>query len=79
MSERDAADGSFIMDRIGAALDRIGRAGYDEIHDAVAQNARHRMSIIKREHYPATKARRLIYLAEQCERLADTLEQGGSR
>jgi BMFP domain-containing protein YqiC len=41
----------------------------------VAQNARHRMSVIKREHYPATKARRLIYLAEQCERLADELER----
>lgn len=74
MTEQDARDAGPTLDRIGDAIQRIGRSGYSEVMEALARDARHRRGVLKRDSYPLRRARELMALADECERLADTLD-----
>lgn len=74
MSKQDAEDAGPTLDRIGEAIQRIGSAGYAEVMESLARDARHRRGVIKREVGPYRNARNLIGLADEVERLADKLD-----
>lgn len=78
MSGQDVIDGQTVIDRIGAAIDRIGRAGWPSIHGALAGYTRERRGRLRAVTGPGRGgdiARDLMNLADDAERLADTLDQ----
>lgn len=80
-SGRDhVADAAPTLDRIGGALDRIGRAGWPAVHAALAGYVRERRGRLARagrlDELPFDVARDLIDLAGEAEALATLVEAG---
>lgn len=79
MSEQDFIDAAPTIERIGRACDRISAQGFPEVHRGLAHYARHARGLIRRDTYPAVKARELLEFARQTEKLADQLESADAR
>lgn len=68
------ADAGPTLDRIGNALDRIGAAGWPDLHAALAGYARERRGRLRANELPFEVAGDLLNLADELERLARVLE-----
>jgi hypothetical protein len=72
------ADAQPTIDRIGAALDRIGFAGWPAVDQALAGYTRERRGRLRSNELPFDVARDLLRLADEAERLALVLEEANT-
>jgi hypothetical protein len=74
VAKQDQTDGKEYLERAGVALDRIGGAGFPELHDTLARGVRQRWSIIGRDRHPLVRSRDFIDMVNELETLADVVE-----
>jgi hypothetical protein len=74
MSQQDRIDAGPTLDRLGKLLQRIGDAGWPDLHGALAGYVRERRGRVTATHLPFGPAKDLMNLVPELERLADILE-----
>lgn len=75
MAQRDYEDAGPTLERIGELLDRIGAAGWPDLHGALAGYVRERRGRVKGTDLPFGPAKDLMDLLAELERLVLVLEQ----